>query len=510
MDEKEALLREVVRRTLEEEWGDYGYGGSYGGVTPWSSGYGGSTKGSRSSMGMGTYGNSLYSIFIDPFVNAAKVVGAEVGKTGVNLAALLRTTLEAALQALLPKFKADFDKVQASRRKYLDKIKERYKASYEAIDDAWDNEDIQLFSFMRSPTAWLGYKAITAKPQAVLSVFDTLVEGNQALALYLRDIRNRLYGASTPGAGVPHASGQRAPQPATEGLLRENGKVAKTVDFQGLEVKIDRPKGFVQKGKNPEGEEWERAYLCDYGFIKGTEGGDGEDLDVFVGVDDDAPNVYLVTQKKLDGSFDEYKAFVGFETEDDALEAYEDHIPMEFFEDVCVVPIGALKGMLGLDPDVTLGEATAKPNVVKKGPTAVAKKPKTPAEQVAVALTDPRFIKIVDALPLVQQMRKDAAAIDNQTTTQLANAMAPVFNAASAEDLARASGGAWQPPPEFSKLAPDEKRELEDPLVAQTQAAMKSYYAAQIKALIKQLDDIGVSDQSPYKTSLRSMLSKVA
>lgn len=487
----EKLLREAVRQALSEEFYDYG-------VSPWMGPYGigkGSSKNVKTSMG--TYGGSLYGIFIQPFLDAAKVVGSELGQTGVRLVSLLRTVIESALEALLPKFKANYDKIQAAEQKYVDKIKEKYKDAYKAVDEAWEHEDIQFFAFMHDPTTWLSYKAITAKPQAALSVYEMLADGNAVLLNYLRDIRNRLYGAQAPGAGVPMAQPQAARPVATEGRLHEADKVAKTVDFQGLEIKIDRPVGFVQKGKNDEGEEWEREYLFDYGFIKGTEGGDGEDLDVFVGPDSDAKSVYLVTQKRKDGSFDEYKAFIGFASEEEALEAYEDHIPLEFFEDVAEMPVGALKGLLGIDPDVKLDEAAPA-------------KPKTPAEQVAAALTDPKFVKLVAQLPLVNQMKQDAATINKQTTASLQQAMAPVLNADTAEDLARASGGSWQVPQEYAQLKPEEKAETDDVLVKQAKASMAAYYTSRINELVKQLTEMGVSETSPYVAGLKQQLANLA
>ncbi len=206
----------MVRRTLEEDYGDYGMGGSnYGGVTPWSGGYGGSPKGSKSS-GYG-FGIDLGDIFIAPFVNAIKVVGAELGKIGVNIVSLLRTTLESVLSILVPKFQADYKKIEDSRKKYIDKIKMKYKPAYDAVQEAWDNPDFQLFSFMHSPVSWLSYRAITAKPDQVMTLMDTIAEGNNMLALYLRDIRNRLGGPTGPTGGshspVPVRAEAASPQP---------------------------------------------------------------------------------------------------------------------------------------------------------------------------------------------------------------------------------------------------------------------------------------------------------
>ncbi len=240
MKSDEKLLREMVRRSLKEFYGDYGMGGdAYGGVSPWSGGYGGSSKGSKSSSG--TYGNSLGSIFIAPFVNAIKVIGAEVGQVGVRLVSLVRTTLETALGILVPKFQADYAAIEKTQAKYIAKIREKYKEEYAAVEKAWENPDYQLFSFMHDPTSWLTYRAITAKPKEVLSLMETISEGNQTLALYLRDIRNRLFGSATPGAGIengvramPVRSEAVAPQPKKKTAAEMLADALTSPDFKKM------------------------------------------------------------------------------------------------------------------------------------------------------------------------------------------------------------------------------------------------------------------------------------
>lgn len=129
--------------------------------------------------------------------------------------------------------------------------------------------------------------------------------------------------------------------------------VVRTTEVQGLQVKIDRPKGFVQEGKDEEGHSWKRVYRYDYGFLPKTEGGDNEHLDVFVGPYKDAEMAYLVTQKKKDGSFDEYKLFLQFPNLAAAKTAYLAHIPKRFFAGIDMIPIGFVRGILGKEPDVT-------------------------------------------------------------------------------------------------------------------------------------------------------------
>lgn len=126
--------------------------------------------------------------------------------------------------------------------------------------------------------------------------------------------------------------------------------VKKIVDFQGMKVKIDRPKGFVLLGKDEQGKLWRRAYKLDYGFIPKTEGGDGEGADVFLGPDAGAQTSFWAIQKKKDGSFDEYKIMLGFQTRAAAKKAYTDHIPSRFLGGLVAVPVNMMKALLGQMP----------------------------------------------------------------------------------------------------------------------------------------------------------------
>lgn len=117
--------------------------------------------------------------------------------------------------------------------------------------------------------------------------------------------------------------------------------------FTGLKVKVDRPKGFVQEGKDSEGKPWKRVYKVDYGYFPKTEGGDGEDLDVFLGPDEKAPTGYLIYQKKADGSFDELKLMMGFADADKAKACYLDHVPAKFFGKMEPLSLNVVKALLG-------------------------------------------------------------------------------------------------------------------------------------------------------------------
>lgn len=487
-------LKRVIRESIIKEFlDDYGLS-SWSGVSSWSGG------GGRGKASMSTYGNSLFSIFIDPFVQAGKVIGAELGKTGVRLVGLLSLTIETVLDALVPKFQADYDKIIKTQKKYLDKISEKYKEAYNAVHENWLHEDIQFFSFMHDPIAWLSYRAIIAKPEAALNVYDKMAEGSNTLALYLRDIRNRLFGASVTGQ-TSTATGKSLPV-STESFkyrarksLLESDVIHKVIQFQGLDIHIDRPKGFVQTGTNHKGEDWEREYLFDYGFIKGTDGGDEEELDVYVGPNLENEQAYLVTQNKSDGSFDEYKLFVGFDSEEDVIEAYEAHTPPELLDGVDALPIGVIKSLLGLSP---LEEAA---------PTK--KRKKTPGEQLADILTSPEFKEKFNKLPIVQDMKADAKNIETQTNNQLKAVMDPVLSATKAQDLIGISGGSFRLPADYNTLDQEDKALFDNTVTSQVKASMATFYQAQLKGMLDSVSKMGINEKSPYVSSLRSMIDKL-
>ncbi len=133
----------------------------------------------------------------------------------------------------------------------------------------------------------------------------------------------------------------------------------KTVEFQGMKVRVDRPKGFVQTGRDRDGNAWRRVYKYDYGYLPRTQGGDGEGIDVFLGPDRGAEEAHWAVQKKDDGSFDEYKVFLGFADRAAARRAYLEHIPAKYLGPMLVMRVPLMRAMLGLDPAASMAKSAA-------------------------------------------------------------------------------------------------------------------------------------------------------
>lgn len=93
--------------------------------------------------------------------------------------------------------------------------------------------------------------------------------------------------------------------------------------FAGLKVYIENPAGSTRSGTDGDGHKWSQTMTHDYGYIKGVDGVDGDEVDVFLGPDEDSPNVYVIHQcDPITKLYDEDKVMVGFGSQAEALKAY--------------------------------------------------------------------------------------------------------------------------------------------------------------------------------------------
>lgn len=90
----------------------------------------------------------------------------------------------------------------------------------------------------------------------------------------------------------------------------------------GYDISIENVKGSVRRGTGADGKPWETTMRNDYGYIRGTEGVDGDHIDVFLSDTPEEGDVFVVDQVREDGSFDEHKVMYGFPTEEAARDAY--------------------------------------------------------------------------------------------------------------------------------------------------------------------------------------------
>ena len=115
--------------------------------------------------------------------------------------------------------------------------------------------------------------------------------------------------------------------------------------FNGLNISIENKKGTIRRGTDSDGHKWAIKMHYDYGYIRGTEGVDGDHVDCYIGGNMDAKNVYIIHQK-IPGTdkYDEDKCMLGFNTLADAKSAYlRQYDKPGFFGGVDVLPFEVFK-----------------------------------------------------------------------------------------------------------------------------------------------------------------------
>lgn len=128
----------------------------------------------------------------------------------------------------------------------------------------------------------------------------------------------------TIGEKVAQAEAETNQNP-TDGQKEAGNYKKGHVRIGQFDITVENPKGSVRRGTDQNGNPWETTMYNTYGYIRGTEGVDGDHIDVFLTNDIDGWNgrrVYVVDQYNENGTFDEHKVMLGFNDEDDARNAY--------------------------------------------------------------------------------------------------------------------------------------------------------------------------------------------
>lgn len=100
-------------------------------------------------------------------------------------------------------------------------------------------------------------------------------------------------------------------------------KLQDRTSWNGLKISIENKKGSVRRGVDKDGHQWATKMHFDYGYIRGSEGTDGDHVDCYLGDNMDAKKVYIVHQNDpVTHKYDEDKCMLGFDSLEDAKKAY--------------------------------------------------------------------------------------------------------------------------------------------------------------------------------------------
>jgi phage-related protein (TIGR01555 family) len=113
--------------------------------------------------------------------------------------------------------------------------------------------------------------------------------------------------------------------------------------FAGLPIVIENPVGSTRSGDG-----WSVTMKHPYGYIAHTEGADGDEVDVFLGPNEQAEKVYVIhTKNPKTLELDEDKIFVGFADAEAAISSFFDNYSdRRFMAGIEMVHISELVGKL--------------------------------------------------------------------------------------------------------------------------------------------------------------------
>jgi hypothetical protein len=115
--------------------------------------------------------------------------------------------------------------------------------------------------------------------------------------------------------------------------------------WHGLIIIIETPQYGLRSGDG-----WMNAAPAPYGYIAGTTGADGEEVDCYLGPDLKSDRVYIVDQNQMaqPAIFDEHKVMLGYPTRREAKQDYLDgHMDGEkIFRAISRVTVDELKRWL--------------------------------------------------------------------------------------------------------------------------------------------------------------------
>ncbi|WP_282028124.1 PLxRFG domain-containing protein [Paracoccus marcusii] len=129
-----------------------------------------------------------------------------------------------------------------------------------------------------------------------------------------------------PEAAAPIATAAADVAPAPIDAQKEAGNYKKGhARWNGLDLTVESAKGQERTGTDPNGRPWSVTMPADYGYVRRTEGADGDHVDFYMGPNEASDAVFVIDQFDADtGKFDEHKVMLGFDGATEAKAAYRE------------------------------------------------------------------------------------------------------------------------------------------------------------------------------------------
>ena len=199
--------------------------------------------------------------------------------------------------------------------------------SIDVADDDWTEGEGQTPTYKRTITIDGKHKVIQIdEPDGNGFYTGSRFEYQGEQFGSLTEVIDLIYKQAQLAANIAAAEAEVNTDP-TPGQIEAGNYKKGHVQVGTFDVTIEQPVGSVRRGTDADGKEWETTMQNAYGYIRGTQGVDGDHIDVFLSTDIDAWNgrrVIIVDQYNpgADGSFDEHKVMLGFNDKADAINAY--------------------------------------------------------------------------------------------------------------------------------------------------------------------------------------------
>lgn len=205
------------------------------------------------------------------------------------------------------------------------------------------------------------------------------------------------------------------------------------VRIDGLDISIETPRGAERKGVGADGKPWAVPMPDHYGYVKKTEGADGDHVDVYIAAGPPRPTVFVIDQiDPLTGLFDEHKSMLNYPSQEAAVDAYN----RAFSDGSGMTRLGAVKAMPMPEFKEWLKSGETDKPLTYKNPAPVAlpqNEEKEPEKPVQPSVEQPAYNSVFLAPKQVE--KPEIKAKTPQITTEIGKEpqIQPVKQAEAAE-----------------------------------------------------------------------------